>query len=54
MSKLIFTAASKDPTDPSGSHPRFEGAFWGNGGSERIHAEAGALFDKRRAPLMAA
>jgi hypothetical protein len=41
MSKLIFTAASKDRTEPSGSHPRFEGAFWGNGGIERIHAEAG-------------
>jgi HAMP domain-containing protein len=41
MSASIFTAASKGSTEPSGSRPRFEGAFWGNGGIERIHAEAG-------------
>jgi hypothetical protein len=41
MSASIFTAASKGSTEPSGSRPRFEGTFWGNGGIERIHAEAG-------------
>ena len=41
MSESISTAASKGSTEPSGSRPRFEGAFWGNGGIERIHAEAG-------------